>query len=197
MFLFLKRQAEWWKWILSFPKISNPLQGFDISYEHLRSIFLSCTGGGEDLSRTVRIPTDVTKDILVPIFTSEYCTGELGTDSTDAELLEAARDDVKDPIEIGLNLDGTEINALSDFYLEYGPFYVTLPPGHILGERIPAGKYRAFCAGYWLKLNSYSDDQSHSITFGGTGRNGFHTKVGYSVRRYLRHGCIPLVKSSL
>ena len=62
----------------SFPKISNPLQGFDISYEHLPSIFLSCTGGGEDLSRTVRIPTDVTKDILVPIFTSEYCAGRSG-----------------------------------------------------------------------------------------------------------------------
>jgi hypothetical protein len=188
--------AEWWKWILSCPAKSNPLKGFDFSYEHLPSIYLSCTGGGEDISRTIRIPMGITKDVLVPIFTSEYCTGELGAASTDADLLEAARDDVKDPIELGLNIDGTEVNSLSDLYLEYGPFYVTLPPGHILGNTVSAGKYRAYCAGYWLKLDSFSDDGSHSITFGGTGRNGFHTKVGYSVLRYLSHACVPLVKSS-
>ena len=44
-----------------------------------------------------------------------------------------------------------------------------------------AGIYRAMCAGYWMKVKPIQRRDNLIIQFGGTGRNGFHTKVRYTI----------------
>ena len=173
--------SKWWQWILSFDKSNNPLNGSNVD-QALPFVCLACTGGGEDLKRKLRIEgKDVEKEILIPIFTSEYSTAELGIDASNEKLLRRAKDDVKDPEEIELTINGNSAQNFEEFYVEAGPFTVQLPSQHILDdEKIMPGRYRAMCAGYWMKINPPSGGD-YQIEFGGTGRNGFHTKVRYSI----------------
>jgi hypothetical protein len=174
--------TKWWQWILSFDKYNNPLEGINVK-QNLPFLCLACTGGGEDVTRKMRLQTrDAEKDLLIPIFTSEYSTAELGSDASDARLLSQAKDDVRHPIYLELIIDEKPVQNIERFYVEAGPFAFKLPPQHILdNDKIVPGVYRAMCAGYWMKLKSLRGGGRHEIQFGGTGRNGFHTKVRYSI----------------
>ena len=147
-------------------------------------ICLACTGGGEDTERILQIQKkDTEKSLLIPVFTSEYCTAEMGTDASDENLLSQAKEDVKDPKSLELIIEDQFVPNLEQFYVEAGPFYITLPPNHILdNDRIKPGTYRAMCAGYWMKLKLIQGQDKLIVQFGGTGRNGFHTKVRYTLR---------------
>jgi hypothetical protein len=173
--------AKWWQWILSIARPYNPLESGNTSQNQgLPFLCLACTGGGEDMNRIFSISgADAKKDILVPVFTSAYSNAELGSGTTDYELLAKARDDVKNPKQLELNIDDLDLRNLQEHYVECGPFKVNLPPDHILDEKIPPGTYRAMSAGYWLKISHLPGGSTHMIKFGGTGRNGFHTRVGY------------------
>ena len=183
--------AKWWQWVLSFDKANNPLNGANANQD-LPFLCLACTGGGEDIGRKLQVRTkDAGKDLLIPIFTSEYSTAELGSAASDEELLSQAKDDVKDPKHLELIIEGNPILPLEQFYVEAGPFTIQLPPDHILyDERIMPGKYRAMCAGYWMKVNSFQGRDNVVIQFGGTGRNGFHTKVRYKVEMHSQEAVI-------
>jgi hypothetical protein len=189
-----RETAEWWRWILSFGKSNNPLKGANVA-QNLPLICLSCTGGGEDTSRELRIREEnVEKPILIPIFTSEYSTAEMGKDISDEMLLSQAKDDVIDPKYLELIIEDQSIPNLEQFYVEAGPFAIKLPPDHILdSDTIMPGTYRAMCAGYWMKLKPPQGQDNLIIQFGGTGRNGFHTKVRYSLKMPYQ----PLVTDSL
>jgi hypothetical protein len=174
--------AKWWQWILSFDKANNPLDGAHTS-QNLPFLCLACTGGGEDMGRKLQVHTrDAEKSLLIPIFTSEYSTAELGSGASDEELLSQAKDDVKDPKHLELIIEDRSIPTVEQFYVEAGPFTIQLPPHHILDDdRIMAGIYRAMCAGYWMKVKPIQRRDNLIIQFGGTGRNGFHTKVRYTI----------------
>lgn len=174
--------CNWWEWILSIPSRDNPLNGVTPS-GNLPLTYLACTGGGEDTNRFLSVrPTDAQKDLLVPIFTSEYCTAELGEEASDERLLAQARGDVRDPKRLELIIDEKPIDHLERFYVEGGPFHVSLPPKHILDYQIKPGRYRAMCAGYWMKIKPTRAFGNHTIQFGGTGQNGFHTRVKYGIK---------------
>ena len=187
--------ANWWQWILSFDKTNNPLNGAPAN-QNLPFLCLACTGGGEDLGRKLQVHTgDAEKALLIPIFTSEYSTAELGPRASDEELLSQAKDDVKDPKHLELIIEDRSIPTVEQFYVEAGPFTIRLPPHHILDDdRIMAGKYRAMCAGYWMKVKHFQGRDNLVIQFGGSGRNGFHTKVRYTIK-ILPHAVVidPLV----
>jgi hypothetical protein len=174
--------VKWWQWILSLDKGNNPLNGANAN-QNLPFLCLACTGGGEDMGRKLQVHTrDAEKALLIPIFTSEYSTAELGPGASDQELLSQAKDDVKDPKHLELIIEDRSIPTVEQFYVEAGPFTIQLPPNHILDDdRIMAGKYRAMCAGYWMKLKRFQRRDNLIIQFGGTGRNGFHTKVRYTI----------------
>lgn len=175
--------AKWWQWILSFDKTNNPLKGASVTQD-LPFVCLSCTGGGEDTRRKLQIhKEDAEKSILIPIFTSEYSTAEMGTDVSDEKLLSQAKDDVKDPKNLELIIEDQSIPNMEQFYVEAGPFAIKLPQDHILDiDTIMPGTYRAMCAGYWMKLKPPRGQDNLVIQFGGTGRNGFHTKVRYTLK---------------
>jgi len=167
--------AKYWQWVLSFPKEENPLKTGNISNSEFLS--LPCTGGGEDCSRKLDLSKeDAKKDILIPVFASEYCTAEV-LNGTDSELLKQARE-VTIPQRMELSIDDKE---LTPFYVETEPFDITVPANHMLeNENAAPGTYRAVACGYWYKLKTLPTGK-HIILFGGTGKNGFHTKVVYEV----------------
>jgi hypothetical protein len=167
--------AKYWQWVLSFPNEDNPLNTGKINNEEFVS--LPCTGGGEDCSRRLDLSVDdAKKDILIPVFASEYCTAEVAN-GTDQQLLEKVRS-VTTPVHIEVSVDG---KPLTPFYIETEPFEVTVPANHVLeNDKAPSGTYRAVACGYWHKLKPLPAGK-HLIKFGGTGGNGFHTKVAYEI----------------
>ena len=158
--------------------------------QDLPFICLACTGGGEDTDRKLQIrKEDAEKALLIPVFTSEYSTAEMGIDASDEKLLAQAQDDVKDPKYLELIIEDQSVPNMEQFYVEAGPFTIQLPPNHILDDddTVKPGTYRAMCAGYWMKLKPIQGQDNFVIQFGGTGRNGFHTKVRYTLKTPYQH----------
>lgn len=168
--------VDYWKWVLSFPNEENPLNTGNIRND--KFISLPCTGGGEDCGRRLELSDEeARKEILIPVFASEYCTAEV-LFGTDEQLLERVRN-VTNPVHMEVSVDG---KALTPFYVETKPFEVTVPANHILeNENAPPGTYRAIACGYWHRLKPLAAGK-HMIIFGGTGKNGFHTKVAYEIK---------------
>ncbi len=168
--------TKYWQWILSIPKDANPLNTGNTNNDEF--LYLPCTGGGEDCSRKLQLSgKDARKNILIPIFASESCTGEV-PNATDDQLLEGART-MASPLRMQAYLDG---KALLPYYVETEPFEVRVPVNHVLeNEKALPGIYRAIACGYWHMLRPLRKGK-HVISFGGTGVNGFHTKVLYEVR---------------
>jgi hypothetical protein len=173
-----KPPAEWtskyWQWVLSLPKEQNPLNTGNINNDEF--ICLPCTGGGEDCGRRLNLSCDdAKKDVLIPIFTAEYCTGEV-LNGTDDQLREKAREE-STPIHMEISVNG---NPLIPYYVETEPFEVTVPANHVLeNQNAPEGKYRSVSCGYWYRLKPLPIGK-HLIKFGGA-KNGFYTKVMYEI----------------
>lgn len=174
--------AQWWKWVLSIPRPANPLESGNSDISQIYPFLcLACTGGGSDTSRTLYVHSNfLERPILIPIFTSEYSTVELGPDAEYEELLRLARSDVQDPRRLELVIDDTAITNIKNLYVESPLFSFDLPNNSILGE-VQCGVYRGVSAGYWLKISPFSSG-NHTILFGGEGQNGFFTQVGYEIK---------------
>ena len=174
-----KPPAEWtvkyWEWIYSFPKDQNPLKNGSIYCGNF--ICLPCTGGGEDCGRKIILSDeDANKDILIPVFASEYSTAEIKY-ASDQTLRSTARA-MSSPVKMEASLDS---QPLLPYYIESEPFNLDIPPNHSLESTdTGAGTYRAVSCGYWHKLQPLPKGK-HVIRFGGTGNNGFFTKVLYEV----------------
>jgi hypothetical protein len=174
-----KPPIEWtvryWQWIYSKPRDQNPLKSGDINCEDF--ISLPCTGGGEDCGRAITLSgEDAEKDILIPVFASEYSNAEV-VNGTDEQLREMARA-MSVPVVMEASLDSI---PLTPYYVESEPFTLEVPSNHSLENRIAsAGRYRAVSCGYWHRLKPLAKGK-HVIKFGGSARNGFYTKVSYEI----------------
>lgn len=174
-----KPPADWtvkyWQWIYSFPKHENPLKKGNIYCGTF--ICLPCTGGGEDCGRKIILSgQDANKDILIPVFASEYSTAEI-KNASDKSLLSMAKA-MSTPVTMEASLDS---KPLIPYYIESKPFNLDVPQNHSLEDTdTGAGTYRAVSCGYWHMLQPLSKGR-HVIRFGGTGNNGFFTKVLYEV----------------
>lgn len=166
---------KYWQWIYSKPRNESPLITGNINCEEF--VCLPCTGGGEDCGRkTVLSGKDAEKDILIPVFASEYSTAEV-TNGTDEQLRKMARA-MSEPMVMEASLDST---ALTPYYIESEPFTLEVPSNHSLENRTAlAGRYRAVSCGYWHRLKPLAKGK-HTIKFGGSARNGFYTKVSYEI----------------
>ncbi len=169
--------AKYWQWILGIPKDENPLATGKTNND--KFLALPCTGGGEDCDRTLGLSEgDMARSILIPIYCAEYCTAEvIDHNPTDQRLLQILRDDVCSPLFMECVLDE---QPLEPYYIESPPFEITVPYDNMLDGNPPAGTYRAIAAGYWHLLSPLPRGK-HLVRFGGTGRNGFHTKVQYTI----------------
>ena len=177
--------AKWWDWLLTIPKPDNPLITGNIAQGQVHPFFcMACTGphnSKEDHNRRHDMKTEhVKKPIIIPLFVTEKSEAELGTG---AQLLQAARHDVEEPIHLELKVNNGDVLTLQDkdhYYVESKePFYVDLPENNVLD--VQGGRTKMLSAGYWAKLEPL-DSGKHTITFGGTGgRNNFYTKVTYAL----------------
>jgi len=174
-----KPPAHWtikyWQWIYSKPRDQNPLITGIINCDNF--ICLPCTGGGEDCGRRITLSgDDAEKDILIPVFASEYCTAEV-INGTDKDLRAMARA-MSAPVVMEASLDSI---PLVPHYVESKPFNIEVPSNHSLENRnAVAGTYRAISCGYWHRLKPLPKGK-HVIRFGGSASNGFYTKVSYEV----------------
>ena len=167
--------TRYWQWIYSKPKEKNPLKTGEVNVDEF--ICLPCTGGGEDCGRVLDLSgMNSKKEILVPVFAAECSTGEM-LYATDEQLRKRARE-MSAPLYMEISLDD---RPLSPVYIESGPFDLTVPSNHFLeNEQAPAGTYRAVSCGYWYKLKPLPKGK-HYVRFGGSGANGFNTKVMYQI----------------
>lgn len=167
--------VKYWQWIYSQPKDKNPLKSGDIYCDDF--ICLPCTGGGEDCSRRINLSgEDSRKDILIPVFASEYSTAEI-KNASEKELRSHARH-MSSPVAMEAILDST---PLIPYYVESNSFNLELPLNHSLEDTDSGeGIYKAVSCGYWHRLKPLPKGK-HIIKFGGTGANGFSTKVVYEV----------------
>ncbi len=171
--------AQWtikyWQWIYSKPRDHNPLITGNINCDDF--ICLPCTGGGEDCGRRITLSREnAEKDILIPVFASEYSTAEV-INGTDNDLRSMARA-MSAPIVMEVSLDSI---PLIPHYVESEPFNIEVPANHSLENRnASAGTYRAISCGYWHRLKPLAKGK-HVIRFGGLASNGFFTKVSYEV----------------
>jgi hypothetical protein len=158
-----------------FVKPLNPLKTGEVNQDDF--LMLPCTGGGEDCSRTFNLSLqDTTKPILVPVFCCEYSTAEAKVNSTDDDLATLARNDSGSPTDMECSING---NPLQPHYVETKPFKITVPNNHILDDKsAPAGTYTAVSAGFWHLLKPLPPG-TYKVRFGGSNKEGFHTKVEY------------------
>jgi hypothetical protein len=185
-----KEIQEWWNWLLSIPHNKSPLLGgTHVSEGQTMSVWcLACTGGkggigGIDPHIRKLDATSAQKDVLIPVFVAGYTEKEAGVHGKNA--MEAARDFVKDPEEIVLEVDGRPVKP---HYLEMGPFKVSITANHVCDcheEDLGPGDYTDFyTAGYWLRLPHPKTQKTYNIKFGGSNmkRNNFKTQVTYEVK---------------
>jgi hypothetical protein len=173
--------SKYWQWIYSSDADKSPLKTGTTSYQsHNGEDFLCfpCTGGGENCNRSETITAENSKkDILIPVFTAAYNGGELGQTLSRDELLEKAKDDVREPILLEITVDNV---PLTPHYVESLPFRVKVPNNHDT-SRGDESQYITLSAGYWCRLRPLLPGV-HKVRFGGTGRNLFHTKVEYKIK---------------
>ena len=169
--------VRYWQWVLSNSRPNNPLVTGRVNDDVF--LALPCTGGGEDCNRILNLSgMDRLKDILIPVYCAEYSTAEIPhLNPTVQNLLQSVRDDVTSPIDMECVVDGSQLES---HYIETSPFEISVPDNNLLDENPPKGTYLAIAAGYWHKLSPLAVGR-HVVRFGGTGRNGFHTKVQYTI----------------
>ena len=115
---------------------------------------------------------DAQKDILIPVFASEYSTAEVD-DVSDENLRSMART-MSTPMTMEASLNSVPIVP---YYIESKIFNLDVPPNHSLeNPNAKPGTYKAVSCGNWHKLMPLPKGK-HLVKFGGSGCNGFFTRV--------------------
>jgi hypothetical protein len=179
---------EWWEWLLRIPEGKTPLKGGEfVRQNQNKSIFcLACTGGlggngGVDPNIRELAITDISKEVLVPVFVRAYVKEE-GNFNTDEEARQAAIKAVKDAPRKFLQIDDVDYDI---YYKETGPFNIRgIPENNILDN--PALRRRqldynnAYSAGYWSKVKLPRRGTHYKIRLGGQ-KDNFKTEVTYKI----------------
>jgi hypothetical protein len=169
--------AEWWTWALEEPASTNPLQDKDqasqcegtTTFEGGEALFLAGTTSGNKVKRECTVSSETW--LFFPVVN----TVELEPTGTKTE--EELRQIVNGRMDLNLNgstmfvtVDGERIAISEEEQRADTPlFIVNLPEGNIFG--VPPEPYEAVADGVWVLLPPLSEGK-HTITFGGTFRNG-------------------------
>jgi hypothetical protein len=167
--------ANWWQWLLSIPKGSNPCndksgENFDKNQNNQNVLFLAGTFGGS-AERQITIPSR--KAILMPVinFTTSYA--EEPTLKSESELISRAKSDIDDIVKKVAIVDGVAIRDLDIYRITSAPFDIMLPDNNVI-EATP-GYTRAVSDGYWVFLQPLAPGK-HKICATGSCSSG-KTKV--------------------
>jgi hypothetical protein len=142
--------ARWWQWVLSIPKMENPLldeNGRNCANNQSGPVwFLAGTLNGP-AERSCPIPAN--KAILSPVINYEASVAE-GDGTTDDELAARARFEMDQITNMQAMIGGTNVNKLNQYRIQSPPFNVTLPVDNVLG--LSAQTTKMISEGYWLFL---------------------------------------------
>jgi hypothetical protein len=156
--------ASWWQWVLSIPKIDNPLldqNGKNCANNQSGPVwFLAGTLQGQT-ERSCTIPAD--KAILFPVINYEASVAE-GDGTTDEELTARVRYEMDEITNMRAMVSGTNVSELRQYRIKSPPFNVTLPADNVLG--LPAQTTKMISEGYWLFLKPLEPGNYDLYSFG-------------------------------
>jgi hypothetical protein len=156
--------ASWWQWVLSIPKIDNPLldqNGKNCANNQSGPVwFLAGTLQGL-AERSCTIPAD--KAILFPVINYEASVAE-GDGTTDEELTGRVRYEMDQITNMRAMVSGTNLNELKQYRVQSPPFNVILPTDNVLG--LPAQTTKMMSEGYWLFLKPLEPGNYDLYSFG-------------------------------
>jgi hypothetical protein len=132
--------ASWWQWVLSIPKIDNPLldqNGKNCANNQSGPVwFLAGTLQGQ-AERSCTIPEELTARV---------------------------RYEMDEITNIRAMVSGTNVNELRQYRIQSPPFNVTLPTDNVLG--LPAQTTKMMSEGYWLFLKPLEPGNYDLYSFG-------------------------------
>ena len=148
--------VEWWRWVLSIPKESNPGidatgEKFDTIQNNANVLFLVGTYGGfARRSHTI----SAGKAILFPIinFTTSFISDP--NLKTESELKSYSKHDIDDIVNKETTIDGIRLQDVQKYRVQSPIFDVTYPDDNIFG--LLSGSTRAVSDGYWVFLKPLS-----------------------------------------
>jgi hypothetical protein len=159
----------WWKWCLSQPKFTNPVNDRKRTDRNSSNNqiypsvwFLAGTTNGY-AERECIVP--IVRAILCPIINFEISTAEEPNLNTDEALLSRVKDEIDKIENLNVIIDGTRLSNLKKFRVQSGVFDVNLPQDNIWG--VKPGKTRAAGDGYWIFLKPLPKGR-HILQFNGS-----------------------------
>ena len=156
--------ASWWQWVLSIPKIDNPLldqNGKNCANNQSGPVwFLAGTLQGQT-ERSCTIPAD--KAILFPVINYEASVAE-GDGTTEEELAARAKFEMDQITDIRATISRINIDELKQYRVKSPLFNVTLPDDNVLG--LPAQTTKMISEGYWLFLRPLEPGKYDLNSFG-------------------------------
>lgn len=155
--------AEWWKWALSFPNATNPLNDTSGALASLGDVPgpVFFVGGHDDIA--FQVPTN--KYLFFPLITSVFVV-EPAFGDTLADGQAFVSDDFANMTNLHAELDGVPIANLASYGVFSPVFSATIPADGFAG--FDQGTFSEVVAsGYWLMLEPLTAGQ-HSLVFGGS-----------------------------
>ena len=163
--------VEWWRWLLSIPKESNP--AFDMSGSHVSEKqvnpnvwFLTGTFGGS-VVRRCKIPLG--KAILIPVINYECSFAEEQRVTTESELKLKCEKEIDDIKNLYFGIDELFLRDLSAYRTRSPLFDVDLGKNNILG--VPECTTKMISDGYWIFVKPLRIG-SHKLISSGSCRSG-------------------------
>ena len=161
---FAEWTARWWQWVLSIPKMENPLldeNGRNCANNQRGPVwFLAGTLNGP-AERSCTIPAN--KAILSPVINYEASVAE-GDGTTDDELAARAKFEMDQIIDMRAMINGINIVELKQYRIQSPPFNVTLSMDNVLG--LPAQTTKMISEGYWIFLRPIEPGKYDLYSFG-------------------------------
>jgi hypothetical protein len=178
--------AEWWKWAISIPLPSNPMndqtganftEGQSGQVWYLAGTFCPDLGACDLATATKTCAVPAGKALFFPVLNAECSTFE-GNGTTEADLRACAQGAIDLAVGLQCEIDGVPVGNLGDYRATSGLFtWGPLPGDNIFGASAGITS-PAVSDGYWIMLAPLPAGQ-HTIHFAGAFAEFFALDVTY------------------
>jgi hypothetical protein len=190
--------ARWWQWVFSMPAVGHPL--VDETGERCgqgqtgKVWFLAGTvaapGNPVTVTRDCTVPQG--KALFIPILNATFGAAVFDCEPTvpgipcDVTALRAAAAASMDQATLEVDIDGVQLQNLSEYRVQSPVFSVTAPADSLLP--IPSGTYAPMVSdGYWLMLTPLSRG-AHTIHITGAVTGGVFAGTAFELTYHLMVG---------
>jgi hypothetical protein len=174
--------VEWWKWVFSIPKSSNPLYDdgtgeFTTEAQSGNVWFLAGSWNG---TTKLNCTVPAGKAIFLPIINNE-CSRVEGQGKTEKELRACTKAIIDNVTVKEATIDGRRLKNLNDYRVASRLFVFRLPVDNVLG--LPAGPSPSVSDGYWILLTPLSEGEHNIYIHGELLYDGstFKSEMNYKI----------------